>query len=356
MALEEYFTDFGRRDWERDVVDGTVRMAVIGIGGFARNRALPAIQESDYCTTTILVSGSPAAASDVAETFEAEAVVDYEAFLEGDRSDAYDAVYVATPNALHGEYAIAAARRGKHVISEKPLETTVETAREVVDVCADAGVTLMTAYRLQLEPTVRRTREIVRDGLIGDVVQAHGGFSNPILETAGPDSWRLDADLAGGGALVDLGVYPMNTVRYLLDCDPVSVYACARSSGGPFADVDEHVSFQLEFPSDTTASCTASFNAHAQSQLQLVGTDGLVSITSPFGGVVPQDIRVESGDMSMEYTGEPIDEVREEFDYFGYCVLTGTTPEPDGEDGIQDLRAIDAAYESAEVGRRIDLE
>jgi xylose dehydrogenase (NAD/NADP) len=214
----------------------------------------------------------------------------------------------------------------------------------------------MTAYRLQTEPTVRRTRELVHEGVTGDVVQVHGSFSHPLLETAGADTWRLDPDLAGGGALVDLGIYPLNTIRFLLDCEPTGVYATTHSSGGPFANVDEHVAFQIEYETSTTASCTASFDAHASSQLELVGTEGKVHIESPFGGVVPQEMVVESGDIRMEYTGPTVDEVCEEFDYFGYCVLTGTDPEPDGEDCLADLRAIEAAYESAETGCRVVLE
>ncbi|GAB3668097.1 D-xylose 1-dehydrogenase Gfo6 [Halopiger thermotolerans] len=356
MGLEDAFDHFTRRDWEQKDVDGTVRLAVVGIGGFARNRAIPGIADGRYCETTALVTGSPDRARTLAERFDVEHVIDYDAFRTGDHAETYDAVYVATPNATHGEYAIAAAEHGKHVICEKPLETTVDRAEEIVDACRDEGVTLMTAYRLQTEPVVRRTRECVRDGVIGDVVQVHGGFAHPLLDHAGPDTWRLDPDLAGGGALVDLGVYPLNTTRYILECDPTAAYATTHSSGGPFADVDEHVAFQLEFPTGATASCTASFDAHASSQLELVGTDGKIAISSPFGGVVPQDIVVESGEMRTEYTGPPVDEVREEFDYFGYCVLTDTEPEPDGVDGLADLRAIEAAYESAETRRRVALE
>ncbi|RKD93263.1 D-xylose 1-dehydrogenase Gfo6 [Halopiger aswanensis] len=356
MALEDAFDDFTRRDWAETTVDGTVRLAIVGIGGFARNRALPGIAAGEYCETTVLVTGSPDRARTIAEEFDVNHVIDYDAFRAGDHAETYDAVYVATPNATHGEYAIAAAEHGKHVLCEKPLETTVERAEEIVDTCRDNGVALMTAYRLQTEPVVRRTRELVQNGAIGTVVQVHGAFSHPLLEHTGPETWRLDPDLAGGGALVDLGVYPLNTTRYLLGCEPTAVYATTHSSGGPFAAVDEHVAFQLEFSTDATASCTASFDAHASSQLELVGTNGKIAIASPFGGVVPQDIVVESGEMRMEYTGPPVDEVREEFDYFGYCVLTDTDPEPDGADGVADLHAIEAAYESAETGRRIDLE
>ncbi|RQG98757.1 D-xylose 1-dehydrogenase Gfo6 [Natrarchaeobius oligotrophus] len=356
MALESAFANFTRRDWERESVDGTVRVAIIGVGGFARQRALPGIADSRYCEASLLVTRSPDRTRSTAESFGVDHVVDHDAYLAGDHAGAYDAVYVATPNALHGGCVIAAAERGKHVLCEKPLEITVDRARNVVDACDDAGVTLMTAYRLQAEPAVRRTRELVRGGVVGDVVQVHGGFSNPLLEHASAGTWRLDPDLAGGGAMVDLGIYPLNTTRFVLDCDPVGVYATTHSSDDPFADVDQHVAFQLEFPNGATASCTASFDAHAGSRLQLVGTDGMISIASPFGGIVPHEMVVESGDVRMEYTGPPVDEVREEFDYFGYCVLSGTDPEPDGRDGLEDLSVIEAVYESARAGRRIDLE
>ncbi|ELY99354.1 D-xylose 1-dehydrogenase Gfo6 [Natrialba asiatica] len=359
LELESIFDEFTRRDWEREPVEGTVRLAIVGVGGFARNRAIPAIAESEYCEPTLLVTGSPDQRRLLAQTFDIGRVITYDAFLAGAHTEAYDAVYVATPNALHGRYAAAAADlgTGKHVICEKPLETTPDRVQTIIDACDDAGVTLMTAYRLQIEPAVRRTRELVSAGVIGDIVQVHAGFSHPLVAATGPDTWRFDPELAGGGALVDLGIYPLNTTRFVLGRDPTGVYATTASSTDSVSiGVDEHVTFQLEFPTDATASCTASFGAHANSWLELTGSDGLLSVRSPFGGVVPQEMVVESGEVRVEHTGPPVDEVREEFDYFGYCVLTGATPEPDGADGLIDTRVIEAAYESASTGCRVDLE
>ena len=356
MPLEDYFQQFSRRDWERETVDGIVRMAVVGLGGFARNRALPAIANGKYCETTTLVSGSVEKAATVAERYDVDHVIDYDEFQRGEAAEAYDAVYVATPNALHGKYVTAAADLGKHVICEKPLETTAARARDVVDRCAEADVTLMTAYRIQLDSAARRTREIVADGYIGDVVQVYGGFSHPVLKETSPDTWRLDPELAGGGALVDLGIYPLNTTRFLLGRTPDAVSAWTCSMDEEFDEVEEHVTFTLRFPGGITASCTASFDAHANSHLRILGTEGMVSISAPFGGVVPQSMVVERGEFSMEYTGHPVDEVEEEFDYFGYCVLTGTEPEPNGKDGLTDVRVIDAAYESAAAGEWVELE
>ncbi len=356
MSIERRLSPFTRRDWETEEGDGTVRLAIVGLGGFVRERVLPALDGESRCEPTVFVSGSPDRASRLADEHDVVHVLGYEEFEDGAGTDAYDAVYVGTPNATHDDHAITAADHRKHVLCEKPLSVSADRARTIHEACADAGVTLMTAYRLQTEPTVRRTRELVDDGTIGDFVQLHGSFSHSLLAYAGSGSWRLDPELSGGGALIDLGIYPLNTARFLLGADPTHVSATTHSSGPPFDAVDEHVAFQFTFPSGATASCTASFDAYPHSRLQLVGTDGAISIASPFGGIVPHDIVVESGDLCMEYTGEPVDEVREQFDYFAYCVLTGTDPEPDGADGVADLAVIEAAYESAETGRRVQLD
>ncbi len=354
MDLGPYFENFTRRDWQT-VDDGTVRIAVVGLGGFARNRALPAIRNGQFCEATVLVSGSPDKAAALAGEYGVDRAISYEAFHDGEDTDMYDAVYIATPPAYHREYAVSAARFGKHVLCEKPLASELEGAREMVDACADAGVVLMTAYRLRTEPAIRRMREAISDGVIGDPVQIHAGFSSKLLANVGADSWRLDPGVAGGGALIDLGVYPLNTSRFLLNADPVSVWTETVSSGPPFDRVEEHVSFLLAFPSGTTASCTASFNAHHDSRLQILGTDGQIVIHSPFGGHVSEGVVIASGESETSYTGPAVDEVCEEFDYFADCILDGGECESDGNEGVTDLRIIESAYESAESGTRVSL-
>ena len=352
--LDSYFTAFTRRDWQT-IDEGNVQLAVIGLGRFARERALPAIRDADFCELTVLVSGSPGKAGDLAATFGVERVLNYEEFRDGVGSDEYDAVYVATPPAFHEEYATAAANRGKHVLCEKPLATDLVAAERLVGACADADVVCMTAYRLRTEPAVRRMREVIADGVIGEPVQVHGGFSTRLLDSMSTDTWRLNPEIAGGGALIDLGVYPLNTTRFLLDADPAAVVAETGSDGAPFDRVDEHAAVQLSFPGGATASCTASFDAHPDSRLQVLGTDGQVLIRSPFGGDISQEIVVERGETRTRYTGPPVDEVREEFDYFAHCILADAVCETDGEDGLTDLRIIEGAYESAETGERVEL-
>ena len=355
MVFESYYGEFLHRDWQETTEGGPVRFAVVGMGSFARRRAIPALVEADLCEPTVVAGWTADHAQPVAEEFEIETAIGYDEFHDGVAADEYDAVYVATPNATHLEYGERAARLGKHVLCEKPLEATVDRARRLVDVCADEDVVLMTGYRMQAEPVVRRMRDLVADGFIGDPVQVHGKFSNPLRADPAHKPWRLDPDLAGGGALMDLGIYPLNTARFILGTDPISVFGSTETQHEAFDAVDEHVSFQLRFPNDVSASCTASFNAYPSSRLAISGTDGEIIVRSPFGGVVPHEIIAEREDMLTKYTGPPVDEVVEEFEYFAHCLLTDSTPGPDGRDGVVDLIAIEAIYESEETDCAVDL-
>ena len=353
MALDDYFEAFTRRDWQMST-DGHIRIAILGLGGFARDRALPAVRDSRFCEATVLVSSSPETSADLAEEFSVDHVLDYEEFHDGASTDAYDAVYIATPPALHEPYTETAAELGKHVLCEKPLAAEL-AAERMVETCARADVVLMTAYRLRTEPAVRRMREVIGDGVIGDPIQVHGGFSSRLLDHASLDSWRLDPTVAGGGALMDLGVYPLNTSRFLLDADPVAVQADTTSGEPPFDRVEKHAAVQLAFPDGATASCTASFDAHPDSRLQVLGTDGQVLITAPFGGDVSQEVIVERDGTATRYVGPPVDEVREEFDYFAHCIFTEMACETAGEDGLTDLEIINGTYDSATTGERVGL-
>jgi len=341
------------RDWDDDP-DGTVRMAVVGLGGFARNVALPAIERADYASVGAVVSGSPDTRAAVAAEHDAREL-DYDGYEAGDGADAYDAVYLATPNRLHLDGATAAAEAGKAVVSEKPLEATVDRAERLVETCDDAGVTLMTAYRMQTDPVARRLREWIADGLIGDPVKLFGDFTFPLLGDGGdPGQWRLDGHLAGGGALVDVGVYPLNTARFVVDADPVAVSGTTRSTGAAFDEVDEHVDFRVEFP-EAVGNFAASYSGAATTHLTVIGTDGVVEVEDAFEPRRDRRVRIERGDETVEFAGLGRDETVEEFDYFARCVLRGERPEPDGRDGLTDMRAMAAVYDSAGGAGRVSL-
>lgn len=355
MRFDQEHVEFAERDWQELTDADPIRIAVVGLGRFATNRALPAIREAGLCETTVVVSWTAEEARPVAREFDVPWAMGYDQFRDGMATEKYDAVYIATPNAFHLPYIRASAEHGKDILCEKPLDISVERAEQAVEMCRDAGVTLMVGYRMQFEPTLRRMREYIDDGYVGDVIQLSATFSNRIPPDQLEDEWRLDEEIAGGGALIDLGIYPLNTMRFLLGEDPVSVFGTTASPHTGFEMVDEHVSFELSFPNDVLGSCIASLNAYSTSRLVVQGTDGEIQVASPFGGIVPHSIVAERDDMRTEYTGSPVNEVIEEFDYFAHCLLTDTTPEPDGEDGLVDLRVIEAVYEAANTHCRVIL-
>ena len=352
MELQGTLDGFEHRDWDSHP-GGEVRMAVVGLGTYARHVSVPAIEASDYCRFTVGVSGTPETRREVAGEHDVH-TIDYGDYADGAATDAYDAVYVATPNRLHLPHVETAAAHGKAVLCEKPLEATVDRARRVVEACEEADVTLMTAYRMQTDPVVRRLREAISGGVVGSITRAFGEFSYDVLRgSRGPDQWRLDADLAGGGALLDVGVYPLNTTRFLLDTDPAAVYGETRRSP-PVESVDEHVDFQVQFP-DVVGNFAASLTGHPNATLTLQGTGGSIRLRSAFQPRSERTLVVDTdaGHAVFEAVGR--DETREEFDYLAHCLLTDQRPEPDGRDGLSDVETMMAVYDSARSGRRVSL-
>jgi xylose dehydrogenase (NAD/NADP) len=345
MALPSSVEALTERDWDTEP-DGTVRLAVVGVGGFSRHAVLPALADADYCRPSVLVSGSLEPSDPLVDEHGVR-VIDYDAYGAGEASDAYDAVYVATPNARHLPHVETAAALGKPVLCEKPLEATVERGEQLLAACADAGVTLMTAYRMQTDPVVRWLRSFVADGGLGELTTLHGDFTYPTLGgSRGPDQWRLDPALAGGGALADVGVYPLNTARFLLDADPTELRGVTASTGA-FSDVDGRVAFLAAFPGDVSGAFTASFTGPTDTHLTVAGSEGRARLEDAFQVRTDRTLRLETADGNAVFEGVGVDEVREEFDYFAHCVLTNRQPEPDGEDGLADLRAMRAVYRDA---------
>lgn len=346
--------DVRRRDWEADGVAGTVRLATVGCGEHARNTSIPAMAEAEYAEPTVAVSGDPDTRAALADE-RGLVTIDYGEYEAGEAADEYDAAYVATPNRLHLPHVETAARLGKDVICEKPLEATADRAARLVDACDDAGVRLMTAYRMQLDPVTRRLREVVARGGIGEPQRATGDFTADVLGgDRGPDQWRLDARLAGGGAMADVGVYPLNTARFLTGDDPLAVSATTRSPDAAFDGVDQHVDFRCEFDG-WVGDFSASFSGHPNDSLELLGSDGRIAVRSAYVPGPDREATVETPEGTLELSGADADETVEEFDYFAHALLTDGDIEPDGADGLADLRALAAVYESAASGSRVEL-
>lgn len=345
-----YPTEYGqfeKRDWDDEVIDGNVSFAVVGLGGFTREWVLPAIEDSDYAETSCLVSGDQSKARELADESGISVALTYDQYRNGKHSEAYDAVYIATPNATHLGLVEAAAEHGKDVLCEKPMEVSATRSEQMVATCEDAEVSLMIAYRIHFEPAIRWARSLIEGGVIGEPVHVHGSMSQHLFEmiSPDPDQWRLNNEMSGGAALIDLGIYPLNTTRFLLGADPISVDGITRSPTEEFTDVDEHVSFTVEFEGGVLGSYSASQAAIKSGHLHVTGTGGELRLEPVFFGEIEATVRDGMRETTTEF--EEGNAIREEFDYFASRVLTGRTIEPDGRHGLVDMLAIDDIYESA---------
>jgi xylose dehydrogenase (NAD/NADP) len=360
MKIDRLFDEYTRRDWQTRE-SGTVRIAMIGLGWWTVERAMPAVASSDLCETTVLVSSSREKAEAIATDHETvEHVLSYDEFHDGTARDAYDAIYVCTPNAFHLPHVEAAADLGKDVLCEKPMEATVERAEAMVETVEDAGITLMIAYRMHTDPAIRCMRRLIEEGFVGEPASIHGQMGQRLLSiNDDPEQWRLNPDLAGEGTSVtDLGIYPINTARFVLGADPDRVTSFMHSSDREaFRDVpDERAAFTLAFPGGVHATCTASQHTHQSGLFRVTGTEGRVELEPAFFNDHAKTLTLSRADTTAEARFDPIDQMEAEFDHFANCLLDGRDPLPDGRHGLVDMRAIEATYEAAKRGETVRIE
>lgn len=358
MKARAILTQFTERDWET-VTDGTIRFALVGLGWWTVDVVIPAIEETTHCETTVLVSSSQEKADRLADHHGIDGAITYDAFHDGAITDRYDAVYVGTPNAYHLEYVETAAAFEKAVLCEKPLESTVERAKRLVETAESAGIPLMTAYRMHTEPAVRRAKELIDDDFIGEPTHVYGNNTQPLLEMIpDPDQWRLNPDITGyGTSVMDLGIYPINTARFLLERDPVRVKARMSSSHKAFSDVpDQTAAVMLTLEDDIPLICTTSQHGQDDTHLKIIGTEGIIELSPAFHGEAILRLSTGSLRMTIEDTEYgAVEEMREEFDYFADRVLNGEPILPDGRHGLADMRTIQAIHESAERDESVDI-
>ena len=218
----------------------SVRWGIISTAKIGMEKVTPAIQAASNCDVVAIASRSPERASEAAIALGIPSSFDtYQDLLDaGD----IDAVYIPLPNDQHAEWAIRAARAGKHVLCEKPLAMTEAQAREVVDACAEAGVKLMEAFMYRHHPTWVTAIELVRSGAVGEVQAVHSWFS---YYNDDPSNIRNRLE-HGGGATMDIGCYCVNLSRLVFDAEPSTVQAAVRRD--PLLGIDTVTSAVLEFP------------------------------------------------------------------------------------------------------------
>jgi predicted dehydrogenase len=327
-----------------------VRYGVVGLGHIAQMAVLPAFAHARRNSElTAIISGDPEKRAELGDRYGVPVRDGYDAYDEC--LAAVDAVYIALPNSQHAEYAVRAAGAGVHVLCEKPLATTGAECDAIIAACAAAGVRVMTAYRLHFERQTLWALDQVRSGRLGDLRYFTSAFS---MRTK-PDNIRAQPDL-GGGTLFDIGIYCINAARMFFASEPYEVYA--TSIGGSQAGmpgIDATTAAVLRFEGDRLASFTTSFDAADVSALRVVGTKGDLRMQPAYEYAEPLSCEITVDGRTTKRRGRKGDQFAPELLYFSDCVLKDRPPEPSAEEGAQDVRIIEALYESAATSRPVRL-
>ena len=329
--------------------------AIVGLGNLAINQILPAFAKCEKSKLVALVSGHPDKARKLALRYGVaeKAIYDYQGMDALRDNPEVDVVYVVLPNSMHAEYTVRALKAGKHVLCEKPMANTPAECQSMIDAAKLANRRLMVAYRCRYEPYNQEMIRMAREQELGPVkvILADHGFS-----IGDPTQWRLKKQMAGGGSMMDIGIYSLQAARYVTGEEPTEVQAMSYTTPGDerFKEVEEATDFQLRFPSGVLASCSSSYGYSGQNRYRVVTTKGWFELepATSYNGL---RMRVRRGNAIEERSLPVRDHFAAEMDHLSECVMDGKEPLTPGEEGLRDLRLMTAIYEAAASGRTVKV-
>jgi D-xylose 1-dehydrogenase (NADP+, D-xylono-1,5-lactone-forming) len=326
----------------------TVRWGVLGCARVFRRRMLPAFQQAPNAEVLAVASRS----ADRAVAFAAEHGIarPYGSYEELLKDPEIEAVYIPLPNHLHAEWTVEALARGKHVLCDKPAALTYADAKRMAEAARAAGRRLMEGFMYRHHPQHARIAEIVQSGEIGAPAHFRGTFSY-LAESYGGYRWD---PAQGGGALFDVGVYPLNAARLHLGGEPDAVSAAAALD--PAHGVDRHVAAVLEFAGGRTAVVEGGFDQTFTIRCEIVGAEGVVLSERAFQpGAGDVTLTIRRGDDIRTETVPGTDHYVHEIEHFSACVRDPARPLWPGEDGLAQMRAVEAVRRSLAGKRRVEL-
>jgi predicted dehydrogenase len=344
-------------------VDKRVGWAICGLGDFATQQIMPAFSDCRKSKLTAFITGDLAKGQKLAEQYgiDPKNVYTYQNFASIKENAAVDVVYVITPNALHKDHVLLAAAAGKHVMCEKPMATNPEDCQAMIDACRKADRKLMIAYRAQYEPFNLEAMRLCRSGELGRIVTITADHGRQIEPEKPADSWRVKKALSGGGSLVDIGVYSLQAARYLTGEEPIEVSARMESPKDDprFKEVEATVHWTLHFPSGALANCSSSYDWLDTKRYRVQGAKGWLEL-DPATDYYRHRLRIgRKGKGEETVVEEPQIQEQSQFalevDHLSTCILENKMPRTPGEEGLRDVRYMQAIYEAARTGRVIKL-
>ncbi|PBJ05024.1 Gfo/Idh/MocA family protein [Flavobacterium sp. ACN6] len=340
-----------------------LNIVLCGLGNYASMLA-EGIQVSEYCHLAGIVTGTPSKAEKWKKKYNIPEnnIYNYENFDEIIKNKDIDLVYVVTPNGLHKEFTIRAAKAGKHVITEKPMAISVQDCEEMIKVCTDNNVQLAIGYRLHYEPTHLEIKRLGQEKVFGQVrfIQASLGYKiHDPLDTKATvnfndrNEWRLNKKLSGGGPLMDLGVYCIQASRYVLAEEPIAVTAQFGKVYNKqiFSETEESISWQMEFPSGAVSNCTTSVNFNID-RFYASADEGFFEL-SPALSYGPFEGKTSKGILKFPV----INQQQTQMDEIAKLLLENKKlpNHITGEEGLKDIKVINAIYKAAETGKKVLL-
>ncbi|HEV2691786.1 MAG TPA: Gfo/Idh/MocA family oxidoreductase [Verrucomicrobiae bacterium] len=329
--------------------DKKLGVALLGLGRYATGQLGPALQVTKDCRLAGVVTGHPEKAAQWAEDFSLpeKNLYNYKNFDRIAENPDIDIVYVVTPPALHPEFVIRAAKAGKHVISEKPMATSVADCDAMIAACRAAKVKLSIGYRLHFDPYLRELMRHQREKDFGEFTKLTGdrGF------VFGEHAWRVEKKLAGGGPLMDLGIYIIQAACMATGATPVAVMAQEEPKLRPdfFNEVEKTIRFKLEFASGATCEAVTSYN-HNNDTFRAEGAKGWYEFSAHAFSYKVGTVNSSLGPVKFP---APISQQALHMDDFADCIRTGRESEVNGEMGRRDMKIITAIYEAARTGKRV---
>jgi predicted dehydrogenase len=333
-----------------------VGYAVVGLGSIAEVAALPAFRKSKKCKVVALVSHDLGRAKEMGKKFSVKdcyAFDDYERCL---RQPSVDAVFIASVNGAHAEQTIRAAAAGKHVLCEKPMANSVEDCRRMLEACRSNQVRLMIAYRKYFEPGSVALKKLVSSGKLGRLRHIFSTYTE-IVDPVKAKHWQLNPGLAGGGSLMDIGIYCVNTMRWLAGSIPLEATASTWTDDPrTFSGVEDSIAFRLTHPGGLVCQGTSSYSARAASFVQVHGDKGWAALNPAFAFEEERRFFGKIQGRWFEQKFKVIDEFVLELDAFADAIRRRRDPEPDGVEGSRDIATVEAIYRSAREKRTVSIE
>ncbi len=327
-------------------------VALVGLGYYSTDLLAPALQLTEHCYLAGIVTGSYTKIPIWQERYQIpdRNVYDYDNFDEIANNEEIDVVYIVLPNSMHAEFSIRAALAGKHVWCEKPMALNVQQCEAMIQAAETSGVSLSIGYRMQHEPVTRMLMGLALQADYGEVrhISVAAGYYGKYGEN--PEHWRTKKSL-GGGVMYDMGVYPLQAARYTTGLEPIAVRGEHRILRPDiFSEVDETTLFDLQFSNGAIAQCASSF-AMNMDYLHVTYDKGWAKL-DPFSKYDKVGGTCSNGTSLRPWAGN---QQARQMDAEARAIIEGRPPLVPGEEGLRDIRILEAVYQSASLGKWVDL-